>query len=72
MGTAVVGADSEMTVVVLAMLGKFCITGTFGIIYVYSAELFPTVVRSAGVSTCSVFARIGGAVAPYVGGLGKE
>ena len=59
-------------VVALAMAGKFCVTGTFGIIYVYSAEVFPTVVRSSGVGTASVFARLGGAVAPYVGSLGDK
>ncbi len=45
-------------------------TGTFGIIYVYSAELFPTIIRSIGVGTSSVFARVGGMVAPYIGSLG--
>ena len=29
----------------VAMIGKFCITATFAIIYMYSAEIFPTVVR---------------------------
>lgn len=29
----------------LAMVGKFGITGSFAVIYVYTAELFPTVVR---------------------------
>ena len=35
----------------------------------YSAELYPTVVRSAGVGSSSLFARVGGAVAPYIGAL---
>ncbi len=61
--------SSNWPVVALAMAGKFCVTGTFGIVYVYSAEVFPTVVRSVGVGTASVFARVGGAVAPYVGSL---
>ena len=55
----------------MAILGKMCVTATFAIIYLYSCELFPTVVRSVGVSSSSVFARVGGAVAPFVGSLDK-
>ncbi|XP_072018557.1 organic cation transporter protein-like [Amphiura filiformis] len=50
----------------VAMLGKFCITATFGIVYVYSAELFPTVVRSAGVGISSMASRAGGILAPLI------
>ena len=51
------------------MVGKFCISASFAIIYVFSAELFPTVVRNVGVGSGSVFARVGGVVAPYIGQL---
>lgn len=57
--------------VVLALIGKLMITGTFAIAYVYSAEIYPTVVRSTGVGSSSLFARVGGALAPYVGSLDK-
>lgn len=53
----------------MAILGKMCITATFAIIYLYSCEIYPTVVRSVGVSSSSVFARVGGGVAPFVGSL---
>ena len=58
-------------IVMMAILGKMCVTATFAIIYLYSCEIFPTVVRSVGVSSSSVFARVGGAVAPFVGSLDK-
>ncbi|XP_066270949.1 organic cation transporter protein-like [Branchiostoma lanceolatum] len=50
----------------LAMTGKFCITATFGIVYVFSAEIFPTVVRQIGIGMASTSSRVGGIVAPFV------
>ena len=38
----------------------------FSILYLYSAELFPTGVRTTGVGCCSVCARIGSMAAPYI------
>lgn len=50
----------------LAMIGKLCITGAFGVVYIHAAEIFPTVVRNAGMGTCSSFARVGSMLAPYI------
>lgn len=33
---------------VVVMIGKFMIAGSFSVIYNYSAELFPTVIRNSG------------------------
>jgi OCT family organic cation transporter-like MFS transporter 4/5 len=48
------------------MIGKFCVTCSFGIIYVYSAEIYPTVVRGVGVGSSSMVGRIGSILAPFV------
>ncbi|XP_055945527.1 organic cation transporter protein-like isoform X1 [Argiope bruennichi] len=56
---------------ILSLFGKFCITCAFGIIYVFTAEIFPTVVRNAGLGSASVSARIGSIIAPFVRELGK-
>lgn len=48
------------------MAGKFGISSSFAILYVYSAELIPTVVRNFAMGTCSMTARIGGILAPLV------
>ncbi|GFQ85420.1 organic cation transporter protein [Trichonephila clavata] len=53
------------------MLGKFCVTGSFGLLYLYTTELFPTVVRNVALGSCSMFARIGSILAPFVRELGK-
>ncbi|XP_022236852.1 organic cation transporter protein-like, partial [Limulus polyphemus] len=53
------------------MTGKLCIASSFSVIYIYSTELFPTVVRNVGLGSCSMSARIGSMVAPFVKELGK-
>ena len=52
---------------ILSQLGKFFETGSFGIIYVYAAELYPTVLRSTGMGLSSVMGRVGSILAPVVG-----
>ncbi|CAG5109617.1 Oidioi.mRNA.OKI2018_I69.chr2.g4136.t1.cds [Oikopleura dioica] len=52
--------------IVLPLAGKFALTGAYGGIYVYSAELFPTALRNTGIGLCSSVARIGGICAPIV------
>ena len=49
--------------------GRFGASGTLVLCYVYSAEIFPTIVRNAGVGTSSVWARVGPMVAPFVADL---
>ena len=65
--TWVVGKDSMVWLLVtIAMTGKFLISGTFALSYLYTAELFPTPVRNVAVGGASTFARIGSASAPYI------
>ncbi|CAN7949195.1 unnamed protein product, partial [Ixodes pacificus] len=52
--------------IAFAMLGKFLITGSYGILYVYSAEIYPTVVRNVGMGSSSTIARLGAIIAPFV------
>ena len=50
----------------LSMVGRLAICMAFAVIYIYSAELFPTVVRQSAVSASSLCATIGGITAPYI------
>ncbi|CAG9132740.1 unnamed protein product [Plutella xylostella] len=50
----------------VVMLGKLFISGSYSIIYKYSAELFPTVVRSSGIGLGNMFACISGALTPLI------
>ena len=52
--------------VTLALIGKSCITGGLATLYVWSAELYPTVVRNSGMGSSSAIARIGSMLAPYI------
>ncbi|KAJ8029166.1 Organic cation transporter-like protein [Holothuria leucospilota] len=40
--------------VAVGMLGKFCISTSYAVIYIYAAELFPTPVRAVGIAVCTI------------------
>uniref|UniRef100_A0A669R1A7 Major facilitator superfamily (MFS) profile domain-containing protein n=1 Tax=Phasianus colchicus TaxID=9054 RepID=A0A669R1A7_PHACC len=63
----VLPADSQPVVItVLATIGKFTASASFSSAYVYTAELFPTIIRQSGVSLCSMVARVAGIIAPLI------
>ena len=62
------GASPWYTVT-LAMIGKFQIAASFGVIYVYAGELMPTVVRSEAMGISSFVAGIGMLFFPYINAL---
>uniref|UniRef100_A0A8D0DWQ6 Solute carrier family 22 member 5 n=1 Tax=Salvator merianae TaxID=96440 RepID=A0A8D0DWQ6_SALMN len=51
--------------ITLVMIGKFGITSSFSMVYVYTAELYPTVVRNMGVGASSMASRFGSILSPY-------
>eukprot|EP00397_Hematodinium_sp_SG-2012_P009158 GEMP01009233.1.p1 GENE.GEMP01009233.1~~GEMP01009233.1.p1 ORF type:complete len:607 (+),score=79.28 GEMP01009233.1:212-2032(+) len=58
------------TSAIFAFIGKASATCAFSIIYVYTAELYPTAMRSKAVGTCSTIGRLG-AIAAYLVNLLK-
>ncbi|XP_033996256.1 solute carrier family 22 member 5-like, partial [Trematomus bernacchii] len=63
--------DLQYVALALEMTGKFGFTMAFSIIYIYTAEVYPTVLRNVGMGMCSSAARIGSITAPYVIYLGS-
>ncbi|XP_013002202.1 organic cation/carnitine transporter 2 isoform X2 [Cavia porcellus] len=62
--------DLNYLATVLVMVGKFGITAAFSMVYVYTAELYPTVVRNMGVGVSSTASRLGSILSPYFVYLG--
>nr|XP_060609151.1 solute carrier family 22 member 16 [Anolis sagrei ordinatus] len=57
--------DFSILIIVANMAGKFAIGVAFGLIYLYTAELYPTVARSLAVGSGSMMCRVGSVVAPF-------
>ena len=67
------GASSIAHVVpVLSCLGKLFTSAAFSLIYLYTAEMFPTEVRTKALGTCSMVARLGSFISPYIASLGSS
>jgi len=60
---------SNWPIVVLALIGNFCTTMCFAILYMYTGELMPTTVRAAGVGSSSMVSKIGGTLSTTVAAL---
>ncbi|KAM4620992.1 organic cation/carnitine transporter 2 [Polymixia lowei] len=58
-------SDLTPVAIALEMMGKFGVTAAFAILYAYSAELYPTVLRNTAVGACSMASRVGSISAPY-------
>lgn len=57
---------SRFVLTVGLFLARGLIAGVFQAAYVYTPELYPTYLRSTGVSACSAMARLGAMLTPYV------
>ncbi|CAF1464326.1 unnamed protein product, partial [Rotaria sordida] len=51
--------NQKILIFIMNVMLKFFASASYGIIYIYSNELFPTHLRSTGMGLCSMIARIG-------------
>ncbi|XP_072178656.1 organic cation transporter protein-like [Diadema setosum] len=52
--------------VTIAMIGKVGIAGSFAVVYLLPAEIFPTPIRSAGMGVCAMSSRVAGMICPLI------
>ncbi|XP_010631258.1 solute carrier family 22 member 6 isoform X3 [Fukomys damarensis] len=63
---AVIPQDQTVVRTSLAVLGKGCLASSFNCIFLYTGELYPTVIRQTGLGMGSTLARVGSIVSPLV------
>ncbi|NWR56342.1 S22A6 protein, partial [Bucorvus abyssinicus] len=66
LGNIVVPAELRLLRMALAVVGKGSLAASFNCAYIFSGELFPTVIRQTGMGLGGTMARVGSMVAPLV------
>lgn len=64
--TGTTGHLAAVATVTIVLVGKSCIAGSFAVVYNYTAELFPTVVRNTALGIGSMCARLSAALTPMI------
>ncbi|XP_063173135.1 solute carrier family 22 member 6-A-like [Candoia aspera] len=65
-GNIFVSHDMQILQTVFAVFGKGCLGASFNCVFLYTGELYPTVIRQTGMGLGNTMARVGGIVAPLV------
>ncbi|XP_022080126.1 organic cation transporter-like protein [Acanthaster planci] len=60
------GIDLTVVILVFAIIGKLFASAAFDIVFLITAEVFPTVLRSAAFGAASMIGKVGGMVAPFI------
>jgi len=63
---------NDWPAVAVTLMGKMCITFSWAVLFLYTAELLPTEVRTSGIGSSSFLGRFGGMIAPWIEVLGKN
>lgn len=64
--TGATGELANIARITIVLMGKSCVAGSFAVIYNYTAELFPTVVRNTAVGIGSMCARLSSTLTPMI------
>ena len=57
--------DYTITIAAASTIGKLGTACGFGTAYMYTAEIFPTSMRSFGIGTCATMESLGAIIAPF-------
>lgn len=50
----------------VALIGKFCVSAVFSVSLLFISELYPTTIRNTGLGTSLAVSQIGSVIAPYI------
>ena len=67
----IVPVNQHWLKITLAMAGKGSITVAYSVIFIFSAEQFPTIIRNVAIGACTAAATIGAILVPYLIFLGQ-
>lgn len=59
-------AGHYMTALAFMYFGKVAVQGAFNILYIFTSELYPTVIRNTAVGVTSMVARFGSGLSSYI------
>jgi len=59
------GTSLQPLIMTFNMIGKFGITGSFGTVFLYAPEIFPTTLRNQAMGISSLGGRLGNMLAPF-------
>ncbi|RUS84221.1 hypothetical protein EGW08_008025 [Elysia chlorotica] len=62
----------NIIVIIISLIGKFGSSAGYGVLWMYTPELFPTNIRTTGFGVSSLAARIGVIVTPFSRTLGRH
>ncbi|KAL2805903.1 solute carrier family 22 member 8 isoform 3 [Daubentonia madagascariensis] len=61
-----VPSDMQTLKTALAVFGKGCLSSSFSCLFLYTSELYPTVIRQTGMGASNMWTRVGSMLAPLV------
>lgn len=61
-----VSGDLSTPQMILGLTNKLAVAGAFSVLYIYTAEVFPTQLRLVALGGSSLFARVGAILSPFV------
>ncbi|KAK2580809.1 hypothetical protein KPH14_011543 [Odynerus spinipes] len=62
-------ATKTLTIVIVALTGRFALSTVYSIVILYTSELFPTTTRNSAVGSSSAMSHVGSVASPYVADL---